>query len=85
MKLDALLSTIILVSFLVTIMMAVGSFVAYKLREARRPHPGQQHAPLRSLADDEIASGSGESAFFEQVSASDVANATDARPGARRG
>ena len=34
MKLDALLSTIILVSFLVTIMMAVGSYVAYKLREA---------------------------------------------------
>jgi hypothetical protein len=37
MKLDALLSTIILVSFIVTILMAVASYVAYKLRESRRP------------------------------------------------
>ena len=41
MKLDTLLSTIILVSFLVTIIIAVGSYIAYKLREARRP----QHEP----------------------------------------
>ena len=34
---DTLLSTIILVSFLVTIVMAVGSYAAYKLRESRRP------------------------------------------------
>jgi hypothetical protein len=34
---DTLLSTIILVSFLVTIIMAIGSYAAYKLREARRP------------------------------------------------
>ena len=39
MKLDTLLSTIILVSFLVTILMAVGSYTAYKLRESRRPDP----------------------------------------------
>jgi hypothetical protein len=37
MKLDALLSTIILVSFIVTILMAIASYAAYKLRESRRP------------------------------------------------
>jgi hypothetical protein len=37
MSLNLLLSTIILVSFLITIVMAVGSYVAYKLRESRRP------------------------------------------------
>ena len=37
MGLDRLFSTIILVSFLVTILMAVGSYGAYKLRESRRP------------------------------------------------
>ena len=37
MRMDTLLSTIILVTFLVTILMAVGSYAAYKLREARRP------------------------------------------------
>ena len=78
MKLDALLSTIILVSFLVTIMMAVGSYVAYKLREARRPHLGEDHRSL--LADD--ASATGESVFFEQIRALDVEH-TDV--GARRG
>lgn len=34
---DTLLSTIILVTFLVTVIMAIGSYVAYKLRESRRP------------------------------------------------
>lgn len=38
MRIDTLLSTIILVSFLVTVVMAIGSYAAYKLREARRPH-----------------------------------------------
>jgi hypothetical protein len=37
MSLDRLLSTILLVSFLVTIVMAMGSYAAYKLRESRRP------------------------------------------------
>ena len=37
MRIDTLLSTIILVSFLVTILMAVGSYAAYKLRENRGP------------------------------------------------
>jgi hypothetical protein len=68
MKLDALLSTIILVSFLVTIIMAVGSYAAYKLREARRPHAGDPHA-----GDPHAASpAAGESAFFERVRAEDV-------------
>lgn len=40
MSLDRLLSTIILVSFLITIVIAVGSYVAYKMRERRRPRLG---------------------------------------------
>ena len=58
MKLDALLSTIILVSFLVTILMAIASYAAYKLREKRRPRsavqPGSDGTPYffeRILAD----------------------------------
>ena len=58
MSFDALLSTIILVAFLVTIIMAIGSYAAYKLREARRPRA------------DEVGAG-GESAFFERIVASD--------------
>jgi hypothetical protein len=37
MRVDTLLSNIILVTFLVTIVMALGSYVGYKLREGRRP------------------------------------------------
>jgi len=37
MELGTLLSTILLVSFIVTIILAVGSYMAYKLRERRRP------------------------------------------------
>ena len=58
MSINLLLSTIILVSFLVTIVMAVGSYVAYKLREARRPRI-------------EIAAPAGESPFFERITADD--------------
>ena len=54
MRIDTLLSTIILVSFLVTILMAVGSYAAYKLREARRPH-----TPALAATD--------ESPYFERV------------------
>jgi len=73
MKLDALLSTIILVSFLVTIIMAVGSYAAYKLREARRPHAGDPHAGDPHAGDPHAASPApGESAFFERVRAEDV-------------
>ena len=62
MSLDSLLSTILLVTFLVTIVMAVGSYVAYKLREGR--HPTVDPAPLE-----------GGSQFFERVRAEDVARA----------
>lgn len=37
MELGTLLSTIVLVSFIVTIILAVGSYMAYKFRERRRP------------------------------------------------
>ena len=37
MSANALLSTIILVSFIVTIVLAVGSYMAYKYRERRTP------------------------------------------------
>jgi hypothetical protein len=60
MSLNLLLSTIVLVSFLVTIVMAVGSYVAYKLREARRP--GLAIAPS---SDDE-------SPYFERIRAEDL-------------
>jgi len=62
MKIDSLLSTIILVTFLITVIMAVGSYIAYKLREGRRPQTDVQ----------EIA---GESAFFERVNADDIKRA----------
>jgi len=58
MSINLLLSTIILVSFLVTIVMAVGSYVAYKLREARRPRI-------------ELPAANGESPFFERITADD--------------
>ena len=64
MKLDSLLSTIILVSFLVTIIMAVGSYIAYKLRESRRPQV------LETRAD-------GASVFFERVRAADFESLDD--------
>lgn len=51
---DTLLSTVILVSFLVTIVMAIGSYAAYKLRETRRP----------GVHD---ASSTEESPFFERI------------------
>ena len=54
MRIDTLLATIILVSFLVTILMAVGSYAAYKLREARRPRI-------------EPAPAGAESRFFERI------------------
>ncbi|HEX9755884.1 MAG TPA: hypothetical protein VGA42_09245 [Gemmatimonadales bacterium] len=37
MSLNVLLSIIILVSFIVTVVLAVASYTAYKLRERRRP------------------------------------------------
>ncbi len=61
MTFDALLSTIILVSFLVTIIMAIGSYAAYKLRENRRPKVEQ------------LSAGE-ESAYFERITADDPAS-----------
>ena len=37
MTIDKLFSTIILVAFLVTIFLAMGSYAAYRWRESRRP------------------------------------------------
>jgi len=37
MDLGTLLSTILLVSLIVTIILAIGSYMAYKFRERRRP------------------------------------------------
>jgi hypothetical protein len=59
MKLDALLSTIILVTFLITVIMAVGSYFAYKLREGRRPRAERWQAAA-------------EPAFFERLTAADL-------------
>lgn len=52
MTINILLSTIILVSFIVTIILAVGSYMAYKVRERRRPLP--------------VHAGSGDPMFFER-------------------
>ena len=61
---DSLLSTIILVSFLVTIIMAIGSYIAYKLREERRPQVAEARADGTSL-------------FFERVRADDLEQHND--------
>ena len=37
MATNALLSTIVLVAFIVTVVLAIGSYLAYKARERRRP------------------------------------------------
>jgi len=44
MTIDKLFSTIILVAFLVTIFLAMGSYAAYKWRESRRPRREEQAA-----------------------------------------
>jgi hypothetical protein len=49
-----LLSTVVLVSFIVTIVLAVGSYLAFKGREVRHPAP-------------DLASRSGEPLFFERI------------------
>ena len=54
MSFTSLLSTVVLVSFLVTIVMAIGSYAAYKLRENRRP----QILPITTAT---------ESAYFERI------------------
>ena len=64
MSFTSLLSTVVLVSFLVTIIMAIGSYAAYKLRENRRPELGPATLDSESLyferiTSDELASSSG--------------------------
>lgn len=54
MDLNVLLSTVVLVSFIVTIVLAVGSYLAFKGREVRRPEA-------------EVAGRSGEPVFFERI------------------
>jgi len=51
---NMLLSTVVLVSFIVTIILAVGSYLAFKGRERRRPDP-------------QLASRTGEPVFFERI------------------
>lgn len=71
MSINSLLSTIILVTFIVTVVLAVGSYVAYKVRERRHPDTTR-------LASDEPV-------FFERffpgepaASANATSTATDA-------
>ena len=54
MDINTLLSTVVLVSFIVTIILAVGSYLAFKGREVRRPDP-------------ETASRNGEPVYFERI------------------
>lgn len=54
MSVNALLSTIILVAFIVTVVLAIGSYMAYKLRE--RSRGPQQRVDVE-----------GEPVFFERV------------------
>lgn len=59
MSFTSLLSTVVLVSFLVTIIMAIGSYAAYKLRENRQP----QILPVPADT---------ESAYFERITAEEL-------------
>lgn len=54
MDINMLLSTVVLVSFIVTIVLAVGSYLAFKGRERRRPEP-------------ELRRRGGEPVFFERI------------------
>ena len=54
MSVNALLSTVVLVSFIVTVVLAIGSYMAYKMRERGR-------APSNRDAVE------GEPVFFERV------------------
>ncbi len=54
MSVNALLSTVILVAFIVTLVLAIGSYMAYKLRERNRGPHGQEDVE-------------GEPVYFERV------------------
>ena len=66
MSINALLSTIILVTFIVTVVLAVGSYVAYKVRERRRPDTSR-------IASDEPV-------FFERFFPGEPAASGDTAP-----
>jgi hypothetical protein len=65
MDINTLLSTVVLVSFIVTIILAVGSYLAFKGREVRRPDPGNGEPQRRAgllradLSASEAARGRG--------------------------
>jgi hypothetical protein len=61
MSFAAFVATVIIVLFLVTIVMAIGSYGAYKLRERRRPG----RLPSEQTADSE-------GSFFERIDASEL-------------
>jgi hypothetical protein len=54
MDINNVLSTVVLVSFIVTIVLAIGSYLAFKGREVRRP-------------DAEVISRGGEPIYFERI------------------
>lgn len=64
MSFTTLLSTVVLVSFLVTIVMAIGSYAAYKLRENRRPALDKMTAE-------------GESPYFQRITADELSTRWD--------
>lgn len=66
MSVNALLSTIILVTFIVTVVLAIGSYLAYKMRERRRPEP------TRSAGDGPV--------FFERFFPGDATREASAAP-----
>lgn len=68
MSVNALLSTIILVTFIVTVVLAVGSYAAYKVRERRRPEASR-------LTSDEPV-------FFERFFPGAPVGAEEERPAA---
>ena len=67
MSVNALLSTVVLVSFIVTVVLAIGSYMAYKMRERGR-------APANR------AEIEGEPVFFERVYPGAVTPATAGSP-----
>ena len=73
MSANALLSTVILVSFIVTIVLAVGSYMAYKYRERRQPKT------MREGSDDQPIFFE---RFFPQKVAVDEAVGADLESGA---
>lgn len=68
MQLDTMLSSLILFAFLATILLAVGSYAAYKLRERRRPRD-----PQGELSDEPVFF----ERFFPPTHRADVEHAPD--------